>query len=139
MALSNWDDWSVDENCNATGGEFKSPIGVVVAIYKNWLYVYDEKAWEENSTFAKPVVMQIDEGELRYKDLRIIAVRCPQNGIFAAVWSGYDVSVKGMIGCGVYGFANREWVGVEQETFEWIKAKIKELDVPDAFKSIAIK
>lgn len=143
MALSNWDDWSVDDKGKSCSGEFTSNAGVRIAVYKNWLYVYDEKAWEENSGFAKPVIMNIDEGHLQYKDVHIVAIRGPQEGVFAAVWSGYEHldNFKGMIGCGVYGYNGSEWVGVKQETLRWFEGKLGEIggDIPGILASALSK
>ncbi len=123
MALSNWDTLALDEKSASISGAFKSPLGVVVEFYKNWLYIRDEKAWEEKGSFTKPTVMQVTSGELRYKDVNILALRGPQNGVYAVVWTGYG-DVVGMIGCGVYGYEGDEFVGVLGSSIEWFKKEL---------------
>lgn len=87
MALSNWDTLAINakgENCY---GEFKSPLGITVEFYKNWLYVYDKKAWEKGGYFVEDCVMQVTEGSIRYKDVAILAKRGPKDGIYAVIWT----------------------------------------------------
>jgi len=136
MALSNWDTFAVNEKGESVDGSFVSPHAVVVDIYKNWLYVSDEKAWEEGGGFVRPVVMEIQEGHIRYKDMHIYAVRGPQQGIYCAVWipryvvkrvTGKD-KILAVFGCGVYGYEeDGEFVGVKQESLEFLKNMIKSL------------
>lgn len=122
MALSNWDTLAFDHDAKPINGIFTSPGGVTVEIYKNWLYVLDPKAWEEKSGFSKPVVMEITHGEIRYKDVQIVALRGPQIGVYAAVWSGYSKNIQGMIGCGVSGYDDSsKWIGVTDESIRWFQ------------------
>lgn len=119
MALSNWDTLAVNEKGESIGGSFKSPGGVTVEFYKNWLYVRDPKAWDKSSGYTKPTIMQVNSGDFSYKDIHIMAVRGPKGGIYAAVWtSKYQEQSKekgapyippivtGMVGIGCYGFLN---------------------------------
>lgn len=105
MALSNWDTLAIDETGASISGSFVSPLGVRVEFYKNWLYVYDEKAYQEGGTFTNSCVMEVQSGDITYKDVVISAVRGPQGGIYAQVstqW--YKDDRKIMVGCGVYGY-----------------------------------
>jgi hypothetical protein len=129
MALSNWDTLAIDLDGNPTNGVFKSPkSGITVEIYKNWVYVRDAKAWHEGR-YVNDVVLEIQSGSLHYQEVSIEAVRGPQNGIYVACWT-VDYNVKdekgkakyhGMIGCGVYGFSDEDWVGVTKESLEFLK------------------
>jgi hypothetical protein len=130
MSLSNWDTMAFDEKGEPTNGVFVSKLGVCVAFYKNWLYVRDEKAWEEGGAYIKPTVMHVQSGDLHYKDVGIHALRGPQNGIFAVVYSGYGKEAPGMLGCGVSGYEGDDWVGVTPATIEWWAAHLEELEVP---------
>jgi hypothetical protein len=166
MALSDCDTPALDEKLEATNGVFVSPLGVQVEVYKNWLYVRDEKAWQEGGGFVKHTVMQINAGDLHYKDLQFRAVRGPQNGVYAVVWAtqyqdqveGEDYKppiVTGMVGIGVYGYYGDEWVGVEDESLKWFVDTLRKkesetlrigdqavetesyvLDVPDVFREL---
>lgn len=138
MALSSWDTLAANEKGESIEGVFVSPkCGVVVEFYKNWIYVRDEHAWQEESNFVKPTVMQIKLGNITYKDVQILAIRGPQDGIYAAVWTKqYQEQVEGtpykepiitgMIGCGVYGFDGGDFVGVTPESRDWFAAKLRE-------------
>lgn len=122
MALSNWDTLAVDLKGEPQAGCFVSPGGVRVEIYKNWIYVHDAKAWREGGPFVADTVMQISEGQVRYHDVHIRAIRGPQDGVYVVCWhenteTGRDDGVlnpllTGMIGCGVSGFEGEKWVGV---------------------------
>lgn len=122
MALSNWDTLAMlIHNHQPCDGTFTSPSGILVELYKNWLYIHDPKAWTEDSRYCHPVVMEIQEGILTYKDVEIRAFRGPQKGVYVVCTSydpknakNFDRSL-GMIGCGVYGFTQdeeAEWIGV---------------------------
>lgn len=132
MALSNWDTLAVNEKGEAINGVFTSPMGVTVEFYKNWLYVRDEKGWVEGGAFVKPTVMEVQHGYFTYKDVHIIAARGPQGGIFACVWSGSEwakpSTVTGMVGCGVYGYEDHDFVGVTAVSKSWLKAWLTETD-----------
>lgn len=148
MALSNWDTLSLNQDSEPTNGSFTSPLGVEVSVYKNWLYVRDPHAWQEGGRFIEPIVMQIEQGTLTYKDVQIVAIRGPQNGVYAVIWStqyhdndedGNYVppTVTGMIGIGVSGFEEPEdakslddvkWVGVKPESLKWFIDKLNETE-----------
>jgi len=135
MALSNWDTLVIDETGKAINGVFKSPLGIEVEFYKNWLYIHDKKAWEEGGAFVEDTVMEVQSGCFRYKDTNVLAFRGPQNGVFAIVWNttyekGKDAKTTGMVGCGVYGYDDSgEFIGVIPETKRWFVACLKETEV----------
>jgi len=145
MALSNWDTLCFDENGKSTNGIWKSPLGVVVQIYKNWVYVRDEKAWVEGCEFSKPTVMEIHSGDFLYKDVNFFVLRGPQSGSYVvAYWQEFvdgKMIYQGIIGCGVYGFNEAgDFVGVEPSSVEWFKKQLNDehvdVHVPDIFKNI---
>jgi hypothetical protein len=124
MALSNWDTLSLDEDSKPTNGVICSKLGIYVEIHKNWLYVRDDKAWVQEGGFRKPTVMQIYEGDIIYKDVRILAERGPQEGIYCFVHtttSKEPVSV--MVGIGCYGYdSHSDWVGVTAGSLYYLKS-----------------
>jgi hypothetical protein len=129
MALSNWDTLAADEEGKPSNGALISPLGVVVDIYKNWIYVHDERAWAEGGSFVKPTVMQIEVGDVRYKDVSILARRGPQEGVYVVVVSDR----KAMVGCGVYGYDGDTWVGVKPESVAWFADELrKEVQAGDS-------
>ncbi|MGH9462244.1 MAG: hypothetical protein ACRD1X_13560 [Vicinamibacteria bacterium] len=132
MALSNWDTLAVDEKGEPSDGRFTSPLGVEVEIYKNWLYVRDEKAWRDGGHFVEPTIMSIDHGQLIYCDVSIYAVRGPKNGIYLAVWTGYahEPNWKAMVGIGLYGYDDRRWIGVQAADIRYLEVQLKADAVP---------
>lgn len=139
MALSNWDTLALTVE-GPTSGVFTSPLGVSVEIYKNWLYVHDPDTWREGR-YSKPVVMEIQHGEVNYRDVCILAKRGPQEGVYVMMWSGYEWSPGAdmMVGCGVYGYADRdeaatgapqpedyEWLGVTDESLAFLRQMVTE-------------
>lgn len=112
MALSNWDDLAFDLTGQKQQSTFRTPLGIELDIYKNWLYIRDEKAWREGGGYVHPTVMQISQGVVRYHDLNILAARGPQNGVYVLAWHHTPEDPVGLIGCGVYGYSGDEWVGV---------------------------
>jgi len=135
MALSNWDTLAIDETGSPTSGTFISPLGIEVSLYKNWLYVRDNKAWEDGGSYIHPTVMKVISGDLTYKDVTILAKRGPQEGVFAVVSSGanYDNSLKLMVGCGVYGFSGDDWIGVNADSTAFLEALLQELVEEDSW------
>jgi len=131
MALSNWDTLAVNLKGEPQSGFFVSPGGVKVEIYKNWVYIHDPEAWREKGSYVKDTIMQINHGDLHYHDVEIRAIRGPQEGIYVACWhtdyKDEEIIYTGMVGCGVYGFAGEEWIGVTPESVaflqKWISYK----------------
>lgn len=137
MALSNWDILMLNEKRKALPGCWVSPSNIKVEIYKNWLYIHDEKAYmESKKAYTKPIIMKIESGEIDYKDIHIFTLRGPQNGVFVVCW--YDIyskdyknhTVIGAIGCGVSGYLNSRYVGVTKSSLKWFMREInkKEID-----------
>jgi len=144
VALSNWDTLALDQDGKPLGGAFASRSEVVVEVYKNWLYVSDKLAWREGE-FTCPVVMRIDHGLVRYRDVNILAARGPQEGIYALVWqSRYEENklvTTGMLGIGVYGYDDQVWIGVQKESLDWFRKEVLEkeeykYDLPECFSKI---
>lgn len=136
MALSNWDTLAIDHEGNSCDGVFESPSGVSVEVYKNWLCLKDS-AWD------KSIAMTVDSGEFEYKDLNLRAYRGPQNGVYFCVYTGYYKEDKyyltGMLGMGVYGYEDEEWVGVKKESVDWfgqLMNKIEEDQLGDGVSFI---
>lgn len=134
MALSNWDTLALNQD-GPSDGILTSPMGVSVAIYKNWLYVLDPHNAREGGRFdpSSDTVMQVDAGSLAYLDVQIEAVRGPQEGIYTVVLRGEQV----MVGCGVYGweptgapqmitnfdtYLPPPWLGVTPESVHFLRA-----------------
>ena len=115
MALSNWDTLAIDTDGNPSTGEFVKE-EVVVAIYKNWLYLRDTTAWTPTCGFCEHTVAQVNEGDVEYKSLRILAKRGPQNGVFAIVQAGFGKDLAVMVGCGVDGYSHPPWPCGHQDT-----------------------
>jgi len=115
MALSNWDTWAKDFDNKTVLGIFETK-QVKVEIYKNWLYVT-----------VGDVLMTMHEGEISINDIYIRATRGPQSGVYVFCKAGYkhNNNLKGMIGCGVYGYEDEEFVGVTQKCIEFFKKKVE--------------
>ena len=132
MALSNWDTLMVDQNGKPIDGMWTSPAGVGIEVYKNWVHVHDQKAYIGGGyAYTEPIVMRITEGDIQYRDVSIVALRGPQNGIYICAWntiysddykSSHDI---GCIGIGVYGFAdNGKYLGVNKGSTKWYMKEI---------------
>ena len=127
MALSDYDILAFDENGQSTRGVFESPAGVIVEFYKDFLYVGDERAWREGSSYLHPTVMKIEQGELNYMDVRVRAIRGPQDGVYAVVSSGTTYTYEGskpfrcMIGVGCNGYRHyfADGTRTEPEIIHW--------------------
>lgn len=143
MALSNWDTFAMNEKGEPCKGEFVSPLGVRVAIYKNRVYVYDEVAWQESMIcHNKPCVMEIFKSEMNYKDVYIISDFI-DNAVYLAVFS-YTEPLTGMVGCGVYGFDEEgEYVGVREKHIDFLKDFLNtERDyyqIPNVFSKLSLR
>lgn len=150
MALSNWATLAVSVEKDYTSGKTKtklsegmwtSPLGVGVEIYKNWVHIHDKKAWVSGGDYVKPIVIALNEGELTYKDVHLVAVRGSQYGIYVAVWtkiwhkkSFNDESITGMVGCGVNGYtANSRWVGLTKKAMKFFAEFLKKQSFSDSY------
>jgi len=126
MALSNWDTLAFDMEGRPTNGSIRSEkTGVGISIYKNWLYIYDEKVWDKNSEYISPCVGEVWQGEVRYKDITVLAKRGPKVGIYTIVIvDRYDIKDI-MFGIGCYGYiddgkGDYEFVGVEDNEVSYL-------------------
>jgi len=131
MALSSWDTFAVNIKCKSINGTFKSPKGINVEIYKNWIYIRDDDGYGKDSHFTQPTVASIQHGDITYKDVCILATRGPQNGVYLACWSymaddNNRQKVEGMVGCGVYGFDNDNWIGVTRDSITFLIGWLKQ-------------
>ena len=129
MALSNWDTWAKDFNNKSVPAKFKAG-DIVISIYKNWLNI------EVNGTHC-----EVQEGNFTIGLVDILAIRGPRNGIYVYVKTGWEHNntLTGILMCGVYGYEDKEFVGVTEECIDFFKTQIgiwKEehyIDVPDDF------
>lgn len=138
MALSNWDTLAINEKGESTNGVFTSPLGVSVEFYKNWLYVRDEKGWQDGGAYIEPTVMEVMSGDLVYKDVHIVAKRGPKNGIYAVIWfhkyakKKEDEKFGALVGVGCCGYSDSgEWVGIEKTEVDFLRAMLDEHMVED--------
>ncbi len=126
MALSNWTTVAWNENGDPCEGKIEAN-EVIVEIYKNWLYVRDEKAWRESSGYMRPVVMKVLCGQLEYCGLKIIASRGRNDELFVVIeYDNNDYTERRqLIGIACYGYDDEEYVGVtegtKKEFLDWIE------------------
>lgn len=127
----------------------KSPSGVLVEIYKNWVYVNDElRPHASNDTFVHPCAMSVRQGDLTYADWSILACRGPQDGIYLAAWfheqreerSAEPRRVHGFVGCGVYGYDDHTWVGVKPGSVDFLRGWIASVadELPEQASKVVI-
>jgi hypothetical protein len=125
----------------------KTPSGVRVEIYKNFIYVGDPVAWSHGSIYTSPYIMGVNEGDLVYKDLYLRAARGPQNGVYVVAWCEVDGDTVGIAGCGVY--ASRRVPQVTKESLAWFQRKRSDLretfgranvlsDIPECFRTVTL-
>lgn len=148
MAISNWDSMALNQDNKPCEAKLISPCGVRIDIYKNWVSVGDEKAWDENCGFIKDNVMHITNAELKYKDLNIL-VQTKGYTVYLIAWHGWEHKgdMKGIIGIGTYGYDDEEeYIGVRHNELEEldifrkkefgdyneVPKKLKELDLSKA-------
>jgi len=123
MALSNWDLLAIDKKGKSCNGVIKNKIASLT-IYKNWAYIDSTKMWNDGTGFVKPVIAQINNGNLHIAGLNITAIRHSlQNSIFVFVdASTYDKNSKCnsnlFAGIGCYGYYSRideylRWKGIK--------------------------
>ena len=87
MALSSYDTLAVDQDGNPTTGVFTSPSGIQIEVRKTRINILDSKGWTKHMGFTEPFVSEIESGSVLYKDVVIEAIRGPQDGIYAVVYS----------------------------------------------------
>ena len=153
MALSNWATMAIMLNStiiNTVDVDWPtSPSGILVEIYKNWLYVHDEASPERpNNRFMHPTVMSVEHGSVVYADWHNEARRGPQDGVYVVAWFS-DLNpdpneasplVRGFVGCGVDGYDGKEWVGVRATSLDFLRAWLanKEIDFPPAVSGLVV-
>jgi hypothetical protein len=75
--------------------------------------------------------MEIQSGNLTYKDVNIYAERGPQNGIYCVVCAPAYINKKkdekpnAMLGIGCYGYNNDEWIGVRSGSVDFLAGMVK--------------
>lgn len=121
MALGNWDEFALNKDGNIISGSMVSPSGIRAEIYKNWLYLYDSKYWRKDFGYSAPCIGEIQHGNIRIGDIRIIAERNDsQESIFVIVQTGYfripDTNYNMFVGIGSYGYEGKTWVGIKEST-----------------------
>jgi len=109
MALSNWDTIAFNNDGESCNGVFKNSMGSSLEIYKNWIYIRNEKMWRSGGSFVKPTIAQINHGDIQVAGFDITAARGNQNGIFVfastfekVTKDKYKYSYFGGIGCSGY-------------------------------------
>lgn len=109
MALSNYDTFAMNEMGKSCKGEFVSPLGIKVKVYKDCLHVEDEFGWQKEGVFREPTVMDINISCLVYKDVNIICTQRPtkhcDNTTLFCVWNGWecDNTMNGIVGVCQFG------------------------------------
>jgi len=129
MALSNWATFAIDQNNKMFGGDFMAN-GVSVEIYKNWLYIRDPAGWTDHGAFSKPVVMEVQSGDINYKGIEIYAERGPKEGVYCVISTGYVHlnSFRFIVGIGCYGYEGEDWVGVDVAEIAFLRAMLDRMD-----------
>ena len=109
MALSNWDTIAFNNDGESCNGIFKNSKGSVLEIYKNWIYISNEKMWVKDGPYRKPVIAQIIDGNIQIAGFDITAIRGSQSGIFVFASAFKNVAKDefknfyfGGIGCSGY-------------------------------------
>lgn len=129
MAGADWQILSFNEKNELTDGSFTSKDKkLVVELYKNQILIWDQGKF----------VIRLLSGDLCYADVRIVAKRGPQDGIYCVV---YELSESGdhvaMVGCGVSNYDdNGECIEVTDECRTFLQAmlntsEIRETRYPD--------
>jgi hypothetical protein len=126
MALGNYNSISWNEKGKPIEGFFKTPHGVMVEIYKNWLYLSDGNRKE---------IAHIDSGILYYKDLHLVAIRGKRQGIYFVAWTEnykHDKAVyKAMFGIACYAYIKRKPILISKDQVDFLQNKLKEWNKND--------
>lgn len=130
MALSDYDTLMVNEKGESLQGYWTAPSGVVVEIYKTMLHIHDRQAWDKDSGWVEPIIMAINEGDLKYKDVEIRAKRGPQGGIYVVAYARQYTKKEpkdqftACIGCGVSGWSSNRYTGVTKASLKWFMKEL---------------
>lgn len=81
MALSDWDTLAIDQDGPCQGVLEGHSGHSSVEIYKNWLYVSDERMFKKDLRYTGNVIAEIQEGNVSLSDFNIRAKRGRQNSI----------------------------------------------------------
>jgi hypothetical protein len=144
MALSNWDAFAMNHKGEPCDGTFTAPSRVRIEIRKNWIYISDKKIWDDTCIFTKPIVMKFTHGAIEYKDITLVAKIGNKNGIYFAIWSGYDGlqedPLKGMVGIGCYAYKGNRCVGVEKKEVDVLQKFLssENFDIPDSLRNLPL-
>jgi len=140
MALSNYDSLVMNHKGEPCKGEYVSPLGIEVKVYKDWLYVEDNFSWRKGVYFAEPTVMEINSGVLTYKDVNIICVQreskhCDTVTCFC-IWNGWEHrdTLTGIVGACQFGNIQPDVINVLQ-SFLNDEHSVSMIDIPEIFKN----
>jgi hypothetical protein len=129
MAMSNWDLMAWDDKGNTDNGRFIHNF-TQINIYKNWVYVCDEKAHNKYTSFKYPTIMSIHDGWVHYNGCDIITKRGKQDGIYVVVRVFDNGNAKYYYGIGCCAYRGNKCVGVTKTTYEdymkWLRKLNKE-------------
>jgi hypothetical protein len=128
VALSNWDTLAFSMGESPLVGSVTNHAGETVEIYKNWV----------NLNVANGPRTLVYSGSLHWGSWNLDIRRGPQEGVYVAAWSYRFVSDPNrswkdchtdqmyLVGCGVYGFDEDQWVGVKPSSVEFLRQMIDE-------------
>lgn len=119
MAIGNHALLSLDTNGQTTDGSLLGESGIRAAVYKNWVYLYDEVAHREEIPYTGETVGEVEEGTMQYGDIEIYAEQGPQNGVYAVFQTGYrhmdDSSFEAVASVAPYGHLPDSEFGITEE------------------------
>jgi hypothetical protein len=134
MALSDWTTLAINEDAIPTYGCINGFIeGTSVEIYKNWLYVRDEKMHYDECGYTDGTIASINSGNINISRFEINAEReDEQNAIFCLVTTKLfdkddyskkpELRIMAGIGCSGYDDPTpklMEYFGVNSEDVDW--------------------
>lgn len=93
MEKSNWVTITWDENGKQCGSKIEAE-GTIIDVNEDRLYVQDEKGWSENSGYGRYTIMDIMEGQLRYKRFKIVVGRGSNDELFFVVEYNGNILTK---------------------------------------------
>lgn len=118
MSLGNWAGLSIN-NEGKCENSIPNYLGSTIEIYKNYILVRNEKLWQEEFGFVKPIITQIQEGDLKIAGFDIKAKRGMQKAVFlfTEYYTKKDWTDKiYFAGLGCYGYVGDGWVDVLPST-----------------------